>query len=241
MNRPAAVAVIVILGASAVVFAGCTSDDRALRVFAAASLADAFEELADDFEAETGTGIALQFAGSSVLATQIDEGAPADVFASANDAVMETVGVAVDPVPFATNELLLALPAGNEVASDPLASLALDGVVTGLCDAAVPCGSGADALLAAARVTPARITREADVRGVTAKLELDEVDAGIIYATDVHASNGRLEGHDVSGPAITYPISAIDGSEDEATAFVDFVLSEPGQAILARHGFGPPP
>lgn len=224
-----------------VVGGACTStDDPSVQVFAAASLTDAFEEIADEFEDATGTPVDLQFAGSSVLGTQIAQGAPADVFASANEAVMTEVEEADDPVPFATNQLVLALPTGSHVASDPLASLAHGGVVTGLCDPAVPCGSGADALLAAERVTPDRITREVDVKAVAAKLELGEVDAGIVYATDVQAGAGHLDGRDVGGPTITYPISAIRGAEDEAQAFVDFVLSEPGQAILESYGFGPP-
>ncbi len=253
--RHAAIGIAV---AGLIATAACSSGgDDDIRVFAAASLTDAFEELAQVFEDETGRPVALQFAGSSVLATQIAEGAPADVFASANEVVMAGVDDTTGPAPFATNRLVVAV-AGGVVAGGTVDGGAVDGGAAGrstvaeiiaanqrplvaLCAPEVPCGTDAEQLLGQAGVDEMRITRETDVKAVVAKVELGEVDLGVVYASDIVAASGRLEGEPLTTDTVIYPIATLEGSADGADEFVEFVLSAPGQAVLRSHGFGPPP
>ncbi len=268
--RHAAIGIAV---AGLIATAACSSGgDDDIRVFAAASLTDAFEELAQVFEDETGQPVALQFAGSSVLATQIAEGAPADVFASANEVVMAGVDDTTGPAPFATNRLVVAVAggvvaggvvaggtvAGGTVAGGTVDGGAVDGGAAGrrtvaeiiatnqrplvaLCAPEVPCGTDAEQLLGQAGVDEMRITRETDVKAVVAKVELGEVDLGVVYASDIVAASGRLEGEPLTTDTVIYPIATLEGSADGADEFVEFVLSAPGQAVLRSHGFGPPP
>ena len=243
-------------------FGGCSSsnDSDALWVFAASSLTDAFTEIADAFEnANPNIEVQTQFAGSSQLAAQIASGAPADVFASANEAVMETLlpggelaGTTVQTgasraseesalffrhATFARNELVIAVPAGNPKGISSIADLADNDLLLAICDRGVPCGTLAHEAAASAGIDLRPDTEEANVRAVLAKLLLGEVDAGLVYRSDVVAT--PLLAIPVS-PVHTnnYPIAAVAGNPD-AAAFVEFVLSQEAQQILANHGFAP--
>lgn len=233
--------------------AGCgdggEGEGSGIVVFAAASLTDAFEEAAAAFEAANPDAtVELSFAGSSALREQILEGAPADVFASANASNMEAVvdaGEAGAADVFVRNRLEIAVPAGNPAGVTGLADLGRDELLVGLCAAEVPCGAFGREALADAGVTPAVDTEEPDVRALLTKVEAGELDAGLVYRTDVRSADGGVEGiavpDDVNVVA-DYPIAVLTRSTDVATAeaFVAFVLSGEGQAILASHGFEAP-
>ncbi|MBI2711099.1 MAG: molybdate ABC transporter substrate-binding protein [Actinobacteria bacterium] len=261
---PAALVALVALGA-----AGCGSDgtntsaaanDRSttapgpgtlsgdLQVFAAASLTDAFTELGKAFEAEhPKVTVTFDFAASSALAQQIDEGAPADVFAPADEASMKRVterGNASDPRIIARNRLAILVEKGNPKGITGLADLAEPGVVLALCAPAVPCGRLADAALekAGVRVEPASL--EENVKAVVAKVTLGEADAGIVYATDVKAAGGKAEGVGIGiagDPSLeaVYPIAVTKQARNAAAAraWIEFVRSGEGQKTLAKFGF----
>ncbi len=218
-------------------------------VFAAASLSDAFTEIGAAFEtANPGVDVELNLAGSSTLREQILEGAPADVFAAADEKTMSVVVddglVAGSAEIFTTNRLQIAVPAGNPGAVSGLSDFADDELLTGLCAAAVPCGDFARQVLANAGVDPAVDTNEPDVRSLLTKIAADELDAGIVYLTDI-AANDRVDGIEIPAEVnveATYPIAELVSSDNQsgAAAFVAFVLSPDGQAILTRHGFSAP-
>ncbi len=216
-------------------------------VFAAASLTDAFAEVESAFEAgHPGVDVVLNLAGSSALRVQILEGAPADVFASANETNMAQVVEAgqVDGAAkvFASNLLQIAVPAGNPAGVTGIDDLANPDLFIGVCTEGVPCGDLAREVLANAGVEASIDTNEPDVRALVTKIEAAELDAGIVYVTDVASSSGRVEGiaiaDDVNVVA-TYPIAQLARSSNPtgAAAFVEFVLSEAGQAILRLFGF----
>ena len=219
-------------------------------VLAAASLTDTFGALAGTFSAENpGAEAVLSFGGSSGLAQQVVAGAPADVFAAASAATMATAvdagAVAGDPVPFARNRLELVVPAGNPGGVRGLADLADPDRTVALCAPQVPCGAATEKLLAAAGVTAAPDTLEQDVRAVLSKVTLGEVDAGLVYRTDVRAAGERVEGIEVpeAGEAVTdYLIAPLTDAPNpgSARAFVDLVLSEQGREVLADAGFDLP-
>ena len=238
--------------------AACSSDgadaaaeDRVVvHVFGAASLTDAFQELEVAFEAEQpGYDVQLNLAGSASLRAQVTSGAPVDVFASANTEVMDDV-VALDttigsPTPFATNRLQIAVPSGNPGELTGLEDFANESLFLGLCAETVPCGSLAEAALAAAAVVPSVDTREPDVRALLTKIEAAELDGGIVYATDVAASPDDVDGIDIPaalGGAAIYPIAVLDQGDaaDGGSAFVMYVLGPSGVRILTDHGFGTP-
>ena len=225
-----------------------------LTVFAAASLTDVFTELGDRLMADNpDLDIRFNFAGSSALATQITQGAPADVFASADEVQMAKVadaGLEGDPEVFATNPLMLAVPAANPLgihlpSGGGIPSLAqiLDHDVTmAVCAPEVPCGAAAAKVLDAAGVSAYPDTYEEDVRAVLTKVELGEVDAGLVYVSDVHAAGDKVVafGFSESFQAINrYPISVLTDSPNPAAAqaFVDLVLSDAGQQIIRDAGF----
>lgn len=231
----------------------CADGDRggaaaSVTVFAAASLTDAFAQVADAFEAANPqTAVELSFAGSSSLREQILAGAPADVFASADEADMdglEAEGVVSEPQPFATNRLRIAVPAGNPAGIDDVHDLADPELLVGLCDPRVPCGELARQALDRAGVTASVDTNEPHVRALSAKIAAGELDAGIVYVTDVVSSGGALEGIGIGGADVsaTYPIATVADSEHHAVAqaFVEFVLGDDGQSILRSFGFGAP-
>jgi molybdate transport system substrate-binding protein len=237
------------------VAAACGGDtpdgaDGTLLVFAAASLTNAFRDVEAAFEeANPGLDVTFNFAGSSSLREQILEGAPADVFASANGANMSTVadagGVVGQPEVFARNLLQIAVPAGNPGGVTGLADFGDAGLLIGLCAEGVPCGDFGRQALAEAGVVPEIDTNEPDVRSLLTKIEADELDAGIVYVTDVLAAGDLVEGIDIPedvNVVADYPIATLaDAPHPEAAAaFVAFVLSAEGRAILAGHGFAAP-
>lgn len=224
-------------------------DDRAITVFAAASLSDAFAEMADAFEeADSDVQVRLNFAGSSSLREQILQGAPADVFASANEANMDALvedGSVTAPRTFATNRLQIVVPAGNPGGIDDLGDLADGDLLVGLCAVEVPCGDFSRQAFALAGVTPSPDTEEPDVRALLTKVEEGELDAAVVYRTDVIAAGDRVEGIEIPSTqnvVATYPIAGVVASDrgTDADRFVEFVLGPVGQSILADAGFGPP-
>jgi len=221
----------------------------AVTVLAAASLTEAFTELGNRFEdGHPGTSVMFSFGSSVTLATQVTQGAPADVFAAASPATMRTVtdaGAAEPPADFATNTLELAVPPGNPGGVTGLADLAKEDLRVALCAEQVPCGAAAVRLLAAAGVDASPDTLESDVKAVLQKVVADEVDAGLVYTTDVVAAGAGVEGIAVPEAADVvnrYPVAVLRESRNPATAqaFVDYLRSEPGQQVLRRAGFGAP-
>jgi molybdate transport system substrate-binding protein len=218
-------------------------------VFAAASLGDVFAAIEEEFTAANpDVTVVVNYGGSSGLAEQIVQGAPADVFAAASPATMSTVtdaGLASEPAVFASNTLELVVPAGNPGGVDGLADLERPELAVALCAVEVPCGAASAKALVAAGLAASVDTYEQDVKAVLTKVELGEVDAGLVYRTDVLAAGDAVEGirFAESDSAVTdYPIAAITDSPNPraATAFVAFVLSARGQALLAEAGFGAP-
>ncbi len=223
--------------------------DGDLTVFAAASLTDAFDEVGAAFEeANPDVSIEFNYGASSALREQILAGAPADVFASANtsnmDQVVET-GAATDPQDFVTNQLQIVVPAENPGGVAGLDDFADADLLIGLCAEEVPCGEFGREALANAQVTPSVDTNEPDVRALLTKVEAGELDAGIVYITDVLAAGDAVEGIDIPADVnvtATYPIAALSdaGNAEVAAAFVEFVLSDDGQEILESYGFDSP-
>jgi molybdate transport system substrate-binding protein len=218
-------------------------------VFAAASLTDALLDAEAAFSrAHPGAAVELNFAGSASLREQILAGAPADVYAPADmaniDRVAEAGELAGPPHVIARNALEIAVPAGNPAAVDGLADLGDASLLIGLCAADVPCGRLGRRVLANAGVTPAPDTDEPDVRSLLTKIEAAELDAGIVYRTDVRSAGGRVDGiaiDDADNVVTDYPVAVLAraGEPAVAAAFVEFLLSSAGQSILASHGFGP--
>jgi molybdate transport system substrate-binding protein len=227
---------------------GATPAGGRITVFAAASLTDAFQQLGDQFEAaHPGVTVEFNFAGSSALREQLIGGAPADVFASANESNMTQVvdaGLAAGPAPFVTNVLQIAVPPDNPGQVAGLSDFGARERLIGLCAEEVPCGQFAREALAKAGVTPSIDTNEPDVRSLLTKIENGDLDAGIVYHTDVLAAGDAVGGIDIPAAqnvVSTYPIAALSGSEraDLATAFVEHVRSPAGQQVLESFGFGP--
>ena len=218
-------------------------------VFAAASLTDAFGEIATAFEeANPDASVELNFGASSALREQILAGAPADVFASANtanmDEVVEAAGVEGEPEVFARNELQIVVPAGNPGDVRGLDDFADPDLLVGLCAEEVPCGQFGRQVLADAHVKPAPDTDEPDVRSLLTKVEAAELDVGLVYATDVRSAGDAVEGIEIpeeDNVVADYPVAALSAATDPgvAAAFVDFVLSAEGRDILASYGFLP--
>jgi molybdate transport system substrate-binding protein len=217
-------------------------------VLAAASLTDAFNAEGHAFEKQyPATHVEFSYGGSSALAAQIEQGAPADVFASADQASMDRVAdqVAGTQRVFASNRLQIAVAPGNPKRITGLSDLARPDLVVVLCAPQVPCGAYSQQALKRAGAGVSARSQEADVRSVLTKVATGEADAGIVYATDVRSSGGKVDGVDIPDslnvPA-TYPAAVLkDGSNRHAAAaFVDFLVSGDGQAILARYGFQKP-
>jgi molybdate transport system substrate-binding protein len=219
-------------------------------VSAAASLTDVFGEMEASFErSHAGVDVVLNVAGSSTLREQILQGAPVDVFASANQSNMEQVVVAGlvsgEPVTFARNLLQIAVPPGNPAGVVGLQDFGRDELLLGLCAAGVPCGDLARDALENAGVTPSVDTYEPDVRALLTKIEAGELDGGITYLTDVISARGTVDGVDIpAGENVVtdYPIATLTGGASPVLAadFMAFVLSDEGRAILSRHGFAAP-
>lgn len=219
-----------------------------LNVAAAASLTDAFEEIAEDFEAENdGVEVEFQFAGSSDLATQIENGADLDVFASADEANMDKVGDAAEgePTLFATNTLTIITEPGNPKKISGLEDLEADDLQVVLCAPQVPCGAASEKLAKQQDVTIDAASEESQVTDVLTKVGSGEADAGLVYVTDATGAGDDVETVETEGAdevVNDYPIAALTDSDngEEAAAFVDHVTGPEGQKVLEAKGFGAP-
>jgi len=245
-RRGATAAVLAALGLLA---SGCSraSADTTLTIFAAASLTGPFEALAAVYEGtHPGVAVTLNFAASSALREQVAAGAPADVFASAStsdmDRLAETGALAAPARVFARNRMTIAVPAGNPAAVTGPADFADPDLLIGLCAEEVPCGEYARRALEAAGVVASLDSNEPDVRSLLTKIEAGELDAGIVYVTDVVSAGGAVEAIPLpQGAAVeaTYPIAVLAAAPHPGAAadFMAFVLSPPGLAVLAAQGF----
>ena len=243
---------------AAVSLAACGDDDSSgasgggggttITVLAAASLTETFTTLADQFEADhEGVDVMLAFDSSATLAQQAVDGAPADVLATADTATMDSAADALtaDPQVFATNTGVLVTPADNPVGIAEFADIDSDAVDYVVCVDTAPCGKVAVALLEQNGIAQDPASEEVDVKAVLAKVTSDEADAGIVYATDATAAGDTVATVEIPGAAdqiTTYPIAPLTQSEnaDLAQDFVDLVLSDDGQQVLADAGFGQP-
>ncbi len=245
------VAALAVLG---LVAAGCGSDDAdtaategGITVFAAASLTAAFTEIGDAFmAANPDAKVTFNFAASSELVTQIGEGAAADVFASADQNNMKKLtdagNTGGDPVLFAKNLLQIIVEPGNPKGIATVSDLANPDFVVVICAPEVPCGKYAATLFTNAGVTVTPKSLEENVKAVVTKVTLGEADAGIVYRTDVLATDGKADGVDIPDDInvlAEYPIAITKtaANPDGATAFIEFVASAAGQEILATYGF----
>lgn len=237
-----------VLVAAGLLAAACGgNDDDTVLVLAASSLTDAFQDLEVAYErANPGVDIELAFAGSSALRLQIEQGAPADVVAVANETVMTALageGHVAVPTIFATNQLVVAAPADPPQSMSDPNGLADPDLLVGLCAVQVPCGQYADEALRFEGIEPSVDTFESDARSLTAKLALGELDLGVIYATDVASRpNDLVEVARLDSVEVLYPIAPVMDAPrpEDAAAFIEFVLSADGQAILEAAGFGLP-
>ena len=224
-----------------------SAEDTTLQVFAAASLQEPFEELAQQFEARNeGVDVQLNFAGSSTLVEQIQQGAPADVFASANTSNMDKLVEAdlhgAEPVDFTSNTLMIAVPAGNPAGVTDLASLTEEELNLVVCAPEVPCGAATETVEEAAGLTFSPVSEEQSVTDVLNKVTSGEADAGLVYVTDVKKAGDAAWGIDFpeSDAAVNiYPITTVKGTENAELGqeFVDLVRREDGQELLAGYGF----
>jgi len=227
-----------------------TAPSGTITVSAAASLTDVFPVIAQAFMKKyPGTTIKFNFAGSSTLVQQVIAGAPVDVLATASEPTMWTAvnaGHAGKPLLFAKNTMAIAMPPGNPARITGLASLSRDGVLVAECAVALPCGAAARDLLVKNGVTVKPVTLELDVRAVLAKVMAGEVDAGIVYVTDVRSVRPMVSSVTIAAAqnvTTTYPIAAVNDSDNPtaAQAFVNYVRFTPSaQGILRAYGFAKP-
>jgi molybdate transport system substrate-binding protein len=253
--------ILVILAALvAVAAAGCSSSSTTpstgsspstgtITVFAAASLMETFTQLGKQFEAaHKGDTVKFSFGPSSGLATEITGGAPADVFASASPATMDVVvkaGDAASPQTFAKNSMEVAVPPANPAKVTSVTDLAKSSVKVAVCQPQVPCGAVAAEVFKNAAITVKPVTLEADVDSVVTQVETGNVDAGMVYVTNVLSAGSKLKGITIpasDNASTLYPIATISSSKhkSEAQAFVDYVLSPAGQQVLTAAGFAKP-
>ncbi|MBO0831244.1 MAG: molybdate ABC transporter substrate-binding protein [Actinobacteria bacterium] len=220
-----------------------------ITVFAAASLMGSFTQIGKQFEAaHPGDTVKFSFASSSSLATQITSGAPADVFASAAPTNMDTVvtaGDASNPQDFAKNTAEIAVPPNNPAHVTSVADLANSSVKVALCQPQVPCGVVAAGVFKNAGITVKPVTLEPDVKSTLTQVELGNVDAGVVYVTDVLAAGAKVKGITIpasDNASTLYPIAAISNSKNLSIAqqFVAYVLSPAGQQVLTAAGFEKP-
>ena len=247
------------LGASLTLPAGCGGDSGAkssgkgsttLFVFAGASLTETFTALGKTFEsAHPGVVVKFNFGGSSTLAQQITQGAPADVFAAASPATMKTVTDAKDatgqPTVFVRNRLEIAIPPSNPGRVNTLKDLTNPRLKVVECAPEVPCGTAAAKALAAAKLTVKPVSQEQDVKAALSKVQLNEADAALVYRTDVKSAAGKVTGIDFpeAAKAINdYPIATLAKAPQPTLAnqFVQLVLSDQGKAVLTQAGFESP-
>ena len=220
-----------------------------ITVFAAASLKETFTQIGKQFEtAHPGDTVKFSFGASSTLATQITSGAPADVFASAAPKNMQTVvsaGDASNPQDFAKNTAEVAVPPSNPAKVTSVNDLAKSSVKVALCQPQVPCGVVAAQVFKYTGITVTPVTLQPDVKSVLTQVELGNVDAGVVYVTDVKAAGTKVTAVPISASdnaSTTYPIATISSSKNQsiAQAFVAYVLSPQGQAVLSAAGFQGP-
>lgn len=262
MTRSRRLPIVAALLAMAVLITGCADRGRAgsarsagrgqttITVLAAASLTEVFTTIGNDFERHhPGTRVRFSFGASSTLAGQIDQGAPADVFASADERTMNSVSAAGQttrtPTIFATNELQIAVPKGNPGHVAGLRDFTDPRLKVALCAPQVPCGAAAKGVFAKAKLVPRPVSYETDVKAALQKVAQDEVDAALVYRTDVRAARGRVQG--IAVPQADqvvnrYPITVLSRSRHpgSAAAFVTEVRSATGRAVLRDAGFGTP-
>ena len=268
LRLPAAVAALALAGSA---LAGCSSSSSpsstatgssssasataqalsgTITVFAASSLDKVFPALAKTFEqAHPGTNVKFSFAGSDTLAAQINQGAPADVFAAASQSTMKTVQTAGNttgtPTIFVKNTLEIAVKPGNPKGIATLADLTKPGLKVAECAATVPCGSAAVKALAAANVKLTPTTYETEVSAALNLVELGEVDAALVYHSDILGAGGKVQGvvfSTASDAVNSYPIDVLKGSSNAslAQAFVAFILSSSSEQYLLKAGFQAP-
>ena len=254
---------VIAVALAAVAAAGCSSGGSGssssgssaspsggtITIFAAASLMGTFTQLGKQFEAaHKGDTVKFSFGPSSGLATQITSGAPADVFASAAPANMDTVvqaGDASSPKNFAQNTMEVAVPPKNPAKVTSVNDLAKKSVKVALCQPQVPCGVVAAEVFKNAGITVKPVTLQPDVKSVLTQVELGSVDAGMVYVTDVMAAGTKVMGVKISASdnaSTLYPIATINSSKhkSEAQAFMNYVLSPAGQQVLTAAGFEKP-
>jgi molybdate transport system substrate-binding protein len=253
---------IIAAALAAVAAAGCSSSGSGgssgataspsggtITVFAAASLTESFTQLGKQFEAaHPGDTVKFSFGPSSGLAEQITSGAPADVFASAAPANMDQVvsaGDASNPQNFAKNVMEVATPPNNPGNVSSVTDLAKSSVKVALCQPQVPCGVVAAEVFKNAGITVKPVTLQPDVKSVLTQVETGNVDAGMVYVTDVQAAGSKVKGVTIpasDNASTLYPIATISGSKhkSEAQAFMNYVLSPAGQQVLAAAGFQKP-
>jgi molybdate transport system substrate-binding protein len=232
------------------VLAASIARAETVTVFAAASLTEAFRTIAKGFEAAlAGTTVTFNYAGSSTLVRQIIEGAPADVFASADE---ENMKKAVDagmvsgsPQTFVRNRLAIIVPRGNPKHVTGLADLGRAGTVVSLAAPAVPVGHYAVEAFGKAGVPVPASSNEADVKAVVTRVSMGEADAGVVYVTDVAAGGDKIEAVSIpeaQNVVASYPIATLSHAPNAAgaRAFVAYLLSPAGQAVLTKAGFLPP-
>lgn len=247
-----------IIAVVALLAAGCADSTAAptdepggtVVVFAAASLQESFTTLGEQFETDNpGVKVTVNFGASSTLAQNITQGAPADVFAAASPATMKTVtnagAASGTPAFFARNQLQIAVPAGNPAKVTALADFAKPQLKIALCARQVPCGAAAEKAFTAAGITPKPDTLEQDVKAALTKVVLGEVDAALVYRTDVLAAGDKVVGVDFAAAAQAindYPIVMLKNAPNpaKARAFVSFVRSARGQRVLTDAGFATP-
>ena len=246
-----------VLAVAALALAACGGDEPSggssgssneIKVFAAASLTAAFTELGQQYtSANGGTKVTFNFAGSQALATQIQQSAPADVFASADLANMDKVKDLVGtPKSFASNLLAIVVEKGNPKGVKGLDDLGNGDLKVVLAAEEVAAGRYAKQILDKAGVSVTPVSQEDNVKAVVTKVSLGEADAGIVYVTDVSAGGDKVEGVDIpqtEDVTATYPIATVKAgkAQDKAQAFMDLVLSDQGQQVLEQFGFLPPP
>ena len=248
---------VILAALVAVAAAGCSSSSSApstsssssggtITVFAAASLMETFTQIGKQFEAaHKGDTVKFSFGPSSGLATEITGGAPADVFASASPATMDVVvkaGDAASPQTFAKNFMEVAVPPNNPANVTSVTDLAKSSVKVALCQPQVPCGAVAAEVFKNAAITVKPVTLQADVDSVLTQVELGNVDAGMVYVTNVLSAGSKVKGIAIpasDNASTLYPIATISSSKhkSEAQAFMNYVLSPAGQQVLTAAGF----
>ena len=223
-----------------------SSKGGVITVLAAASLTETFNQIGKDFEAKNpGSKVSFSFGSSATLATQIVQGAPADVCAAASPATMKTVtaaGAASTPTDFVSNTPEIAVPKGNPHKISGLKDFGDESRRIALCAPQVPCGAASVKVFAEAEIVPKPDTLEQDVKATLQKVASDEVDAGLVYRTDVIAAGDQVDGIEFPEAQLatnTYPIATLEDSKNPALAqaFVDYVLSPEAQGVLANAGF----